>query len=76
MFVRTTARKNGKTAIQIVESRRIRKRVTQKVLRHVGQSTNEQELNEIKKLAEFIILEMKKSKSKHLSLFFFWRGGF
>ena len=64
MYVRSTPRKNGKTAIQIVESHRVGKKVSQKVIRHVGQATTDKELDEIKKLAEFIIQELKKSKTQ------------
>jgi transposase len=64
MYIRTTPRKNGKTAIQIVESRRVGKKVNQKVIRHVGQATNDEELKEIRKLAAFIISEFKKNKEQ------------
>ena len=70
MYVRATPRKNGKTAIQIVESHRTGKKVNQKVIRHVGQATNEKELEETKKLAEFIISELKKSTSQPYLPFF------
>ncbi len=64
MYVRVTPRKNGKTAVQIVESHRVGKKVAQKVVRHVGQAATDKELDEIKKLAEFIIQELKKAKTQ------------
>lgn len=64
MYIRTTPRKHGKTAIQIVESRRVGKKISQKVIRHVGQASSDEELNEVKKLAQFIISELKRNKAQ------------
>ncbi|MBF0405028.1 MAG: hypothetical protein HQL00_16970 [Nitrospirae bacterium] len=38
MFIRTNLRKNGKTAVQIVENYRRADSVTQKIIRHLGQA--------------------------------------
>jgi len=66
MFVRKKIRKNGKIAVQIVESLRRGNKVHQKVLRHVGQAENESELGKLMELAEFIILQMEEKRSPSL----------
>jgi len=58
MFIRTKKTPTGKTAVQIVEGHRIGKRVVQNVIRHVGQAETEDELEELKKLAEVVMREL------------------
>lgn len=69
MFVRLKKKSNGKTAVQIVESVRRGDKVSQKIIRHLGQGENEKEINELKKLAESICCEMKDHRQPTLPLF-------
>ena len=49
MFVRTKKSSNTpKTAVQIVENYRIDNKVKQKIIRHVGSASTEQELEKLK----------------------------
>jgi transposase len=52
--VRYRKLENGKTRVQIVENYRVNNKVTQKVLRHVGTANNDEELENIKKLADYL----------------------
>jgi predicted house-cleaning noncanonical NTP pyrophosphatase (MazG superfamily) len=54
MFIRYRTIGNGKTRVQIAENYRIKNKVRQKVLRHVGTATSAEELEHIKKLAEYL----------------------
>ena len=54
MYVRYRKIKDGKTRVQIVECYRVKNRVIQKVLRHVGTAKDEAELEDIKKIAEYL----------------------
>lgn len=69
MFVRVKERANGKQSIQIVESYRRGDNVSQKIMRHVGQAENPREVEELKRLAESIIMEMKQHRQPVLPLF-------
>ena len=69
MFVRTKLKDNGKTSVQIVESHRKADKVSQKIIRHVGQAVTEMEIEELKKLAQKIIVEMKNQRSPVLPIF-------
>lgn len=69
MFVRTKQKPNGKTSVQIVESYRSAEKVSQKIIRHVGQAVTEGEVEELKKLAEKIIVEMKNTRQPVLPCF-------
>jgi len=69
MFIRVKERKTGKKSIQIVESQRRGKSVTQKVIRHVGQAVTIREEEELKKLAQSIIEELKEKRQPSLPLF-------
>ena len=61
---------NGKTSVQIVESYRNADKVSQKIVRHVGQAVTEMEVEELKRLAQKIIVEMKNQRSPgHLPCF-------
>ncbi|MGB9609345.1 MAG: IS1634 family transposase [Bryobacteraceae bacterium] len=62
MFVRTKQKPHGKTAVQIVESYRTADKVSQKIIRHMGQAATEKEVEELKRLAEKIIVEMKNKR--------------
>ncbi len=63
MFVRTKEKPNGKTSVQIVESYRKADKVSQKIVRHVGQAVTEMEVEELKRLAQKIIVEMKNQRT-------------
>jgi hypothetical protein len=69
MFVRTKQKPNGKTSVQIVESYRNADKVSQKIVRHVGQAVTEMEVEELKRLAQKIIVEMKNQRSPVLPCF-------
>jgi transposase len=69
MYIREKIRKSGMTAVQIVESRRKRDKVTQVVVRHVGQAENSRELEELKRLARSIMLEHEQRRKTSLPLF-------
>ena len=61
MFVRCKKTQNSNTAIQIVESVRINNKVVQKVIRHIGTATTEDEINNFKAAANVIIAKLKFS---------------
>jgi transposase len=62
MFVRVKLKSNGKKSIQIVESYRRADKVSQKIVRHVGQAANEREVEELTRLAKSIIVEMETQR--------------
>lgn len=69
MFIRTKIRANGKTAVQIAESHRKANKISQRVVRHVGQGIDEHEVEELKKLALSIIEKMENERKPALPLF-------
>jgi len=69
MFVRVKPKPNGKKSIQIVESYRRADKVSQRIVRHLGQAVTDREVEEMKRLAQSIIDEMKDSKQPSLPLF-------
>ena len=69
MFVRVKQKQNGKKAVQIVSSHRRANKVTQKIVRHIGQAETEYELQELKKLAASVIQELKHQRQPCLPLF-------
>lgn len=69
MFVRTKEKSNGKISVQVVESHRSANKVSQKIIRHVGQAVTEMEVKALKKLAQRIISEMKNQRSPVLHIF-------
>ena len=70
MFVRTKKSPNTpKTAVQIVENYRIENKVKQKIIRHVGSASTEQELENLTNLAQYLIVRMEVEESPQLSLF-------
>lgn len=69
MFIRRKCKANGKTAIQIVENHRRADKVSQKIIRHIGQGETEREVSELEKLATSIIIELKNARQPVLPLF-------
>lgn len=69
MYVRVKERPTGKKSVQIVESTRTADKVKQKVIRHIGQAVTDREVEELRKLAESIIIEMKNERQPVLPLF-------
>jgi transposase len=69
MFVRIKEKPNGKKSIQIVESYRRADKVSQKIVRHVGQAVTDYEIAEMKRLAESIIFQMEEDRQPSLPLF-------
>ena len=69
MFVRKKEKKNGKTAVQVVESYRRGDKVNQKIVRHVGQAVNEKEIEVLMNLGKAIIEEIKEERQPSLPLF-------
>ncbi len=61
MFIRVKERSEGKCAIQLVESIRNGKTVSQKVLRHVGTSYSESDKEKLIALAELIKCQIEES---------------
>lgn len=59
--------------MQIVESTRVSGKITQKVIRHIGTATNDNEINNFKKAANIIIANLKSCnppKSEEINAFF------
>jgi transposase len=54
MFIRFRNIENGKTRIQTVENYRVKNKVVQKVIRHVGTAKNDDELKQFKEVAEYL----------------------
>lgn len=69
MYVRIKDKPNGKKSIQIVEAYRQADKVRQKIIRHVGQAVTQREVDELKALAESIIVEMQNTRQPVLPLF-------
>jgi transposase len=69
MFVRVKDKPNGKKSIQIVETYRRADKVSQRIVRHIGQAETQREVEELKKLAESIIVEMENKRQPVLPLF-------
>lgn len=65
MFVRVKDKNNGKKSIQIVEAHRSADKVSQHIVRHVGQAFSDREIEELKRLAESIIIEMKNNRQHY-----------
>lgn len=68
MFVRTKIRKNGSTAVQIVESHRKANKISQQVVRHVGQGFKQSEVEQLKKLANSIINNIESERQRQPAL--------
>jgi transposase len=69
MYVRIKEKANGKKSVQIVEAYRKADKVRQKIIRHVGQAVSDREVEELKRLAESIIVEMRNNRQPVLPLF-------
>jgi len=69
MFVRIKDKPNGKKSIQIVESYRRADKVSQKIIRHVGQAVSDREVAEPKRLAESMIVELSQQRQPVLPIF-------
>ena len=65
MFIRSKKFPN-RTTLQIVESRREGPRVLQKVLRHIGSAYNDEELADLKVLADNVLRRMAEERSPTL----------
>ena len=68
IFVRVKKR-HDRTRVQIVKFVRNGKKVIQKVLRHVGAATSEEQLRQLKQLGQLIIEEIRQSASTQSNLF-------
>ena len=68
MFVRVKPKPNGKKSIQIVESYRRADKISQKIVRHVGQAVTDREVEELSRLAQSIIDEMESERQPRLPL--------
>ena len=68
MFVRVKTKSNGKKAIQIVESYRRADKVSQRIVRHLGQAVTDREVEQMMSLAQSIIHEMKEQRQPTLPL--------
>jgi transposase len=62
MFIRVKEKTNGAKSVQIVESFRFRERVSQKIVQHIGIANNDDELNELKRLASEILKQLKNER--------------
>ena len=70
MFVRIkTSPNTKKTSVQIVKNLKVEGKVKQKIIRHVGSATDKDEIEELKNLAEYILLKIDIAESKQLTLF-------
>lgn len=68
MFVRTKTSAKGHLRVQVVESVRLGNKVSQRVVRHVGTATTEEQLRQLRQLGQTIIEEfrLKDSPQKHV----------
>jgi len=62
MYIRVKKKPNGKRAVQIVESIRHGNKVKQKIVRHIGQGISDREVEELKRLANSIIVETENNR--------------
>ena len=69
MFVRVKKRSNGSRAVQIVQSHRRGDKVSQHVVRHIGQAYNDDEEKLLRGLASRIIIELKNERQPALPIF-------
>lgn len=66
MFVRRTKVKNGATAIRIVETVKVGKKYKQRLVKHVGQSKDEQELVLLEQVARTLMQKLEPSDKKQM----------
>lgn len=69
MFIRVKNKDNGKRSVQIVESYRRADKVSQRIVRHVGQGIHDSEIDELKKIADAIIVSLKNERKPVFPLF-------
>ena len=70
MFVRIkTSPNTKKTAVQIVKNMKVEGKVKQKIIRHVGSAIDKDEIEQLKNLAEYILLKIDIAESRQLTLF-------
>jgi hypothetical protein len=63
MFIRIKTKPNGNKSVQIVESFRFGERVSQKIIQHIGIVNNDNELAELKRLAEEILKQLENARN-------------
>jgi hypothetical protein len=63
MFVRMKAKPNGTRSVQIVESSRFKGRISQKIVQHVGVANNDSELEELTRLANELLKDLKEKRN-------------
>jgi hypothetical protein len=63
MFIRIKTKPNGNKSVQIVESFRFREKVSQKIIQHIGIAGNDDELAELKRLAEEILKQLENTRN-------------
>ncbi len=66
MFVKKVKRPNNSISIQIVENKRVGKKIIQKVIRHMGQWVHQDEIDKMIKVAESIIIDLKNAEDPAL----------
>lgn len=69
MFIRVKDKPNGRKAIQIVDSLRDGERIRQKIVRHVGHATSDEEVEVFQLLAAKILAGLKSQPSLPLGIF-------
>ena len=70
MFVRIkTSPNTKKTSVQIVKNMKVEGKVKQKIIRHVGSAIDKDEIEQLKNLAEYILLKFDIAESRQLTLF-------
>jgi len=69
MFIRIKKRASGKRAVQVVESVRRGNKVSQHVLRHIGQGDTDSEIEALKRLANSIITSIKDERQPRLPIY-------
>lgn len=69
MFIRVKDKANGKRTVQIVENQRRGDKIHQNIVRHVGIAENDREEQELRRLAESIIIETKNQQKPVLPIF-------
>jgi transposase len=66
MFIRTKKRKNGNFSMQIVQNTRIDGTTKQKVIKHVGTVSKEEDLEELKKFGYYLLRQIEEEEENSL----------
>ena len=66
MFIRTKKRKNGNFSMQIVQNTRIDGTTKQKVIKHVGTVSKEEDLEELKKFGYYLLRQIEEEEENLL----------